>query len=356
MQTMAEERILLVRLGSLGDIIFTLPTAAALRDSFPAAQIDWLVDARWLPLLAGNPDLSEVIALPDRTAATFLSIGSAIRNRHYSIAIDIQALYKSAILARFSGAPRRIGFTREFVRERGAEWLYTERVAPQEPHMVEQNLALAWAAGAKHAKPRFSLQINSQASAAIAERLATIGWKKFGVLSLGGGWLSKCWPAQRFGQLALDLFRSHGLRFLINCGPGESQMAREAVAAAGESAPQIIETDLAQLMALLRSAQIVVAADSGPLHLAVALGTPVVGIFGPTTPARNGPYNPADIVVRNATAADTTYKRHDVYSPAMLSITVEQVADAVERRLALKGAAASDAHSDAARTSGARTA
>lgn len=336
------ERILLVRLGSLGDIIFTLPTAAALRESFPDAQIDWLVDARWRPLLDGNPDLTEVITLPDRTAGTFLTCGRAIRASKYSIAIDIQALYKSAALARISGAPRRIGFAREFVRERGAEWLYTQRVAPQEPHMVEQNLALAWAAGAKRSTPRFPLQISEAASTAVNKKLADIGAKDFGVLSLGGGWLSKCWPAARFGELALQLRERHGLRFLINCGPGESQMAREAVASAGAAAPQIIETNLAELMALLRATKIVIAADSGPLHLAVALGTPVVGLYGPTSPARNGPYNPRDIVVRNASAADTTYKRRNAYSATMLSIIVEQVVEAVERRLGLKRALAID--------------
>jgi heptosyltransferase I len=336
------ERILLVRLGSLGDIIFTLPTAAALRDSFPDARIDWLTDARWRPLLDGNLDLNEVVALSDRNVGTFLSCGHAIRARKYSIAIDIQALYKSAIFARISGAPRRIGFTRDFVRERGAEWLYTERVAPLEPHMVEQNLALAWVAGAKRAAPRFPLQISQAASNAVSKKLAGLGAKDFGVLSLGGGWLSKCWPATRFGELALQLFEHHGLRFLINCGPGESQMAREAVAAAGAATPQIVEATLAELMALLRVASIAVAADSGPLHLAVALGTPVVGLYGPTSPARNGPYNPSDIVVRNASSADTTYKRRNAYSGAMLSITVEQVVDAVERRLGLKRALAID--------------
>lgn len=337
---MADERILLVRLGSLGDIIFTLPTAAALRDSFRSAQIDWLVDARWQALLAGNPDLSETILLPDRSAATFLACGRAIRKRKYSIAIDIQALYKSAALARISGAPNRIGFTRDFVRERGAEWLYTERVAPQEPHMVEQNLALAWAAGAKRSTPRFPLQISADAKNEVATKIANIGWKEFGVLSLGGGWLSKCWPAQRFGELAQQLHRRQGMRFIVNCGPGEVEMARAALAAAGDAAPQIVQADMAQLMALLRAAKIVIAADSGPLHLAVALGTPVVGLYGPTSPARNGPYCATDIVVRNATSADTTYKRRDAYSATMLSITVDQVVEAVERRLGLAGALA----------------
>ncbi len=304
---MADQSFLLVRLGSLGDIIFTLPTVAALRDSFPDARIDWLVDARWRALVEGNPDLTETIVLPDRKAGSFFACGKTIRARNYSCAIDIQALYKSAVLARISGAPQRIGFTRAFVRERGAEWFYTTRVAPTAPHMVEQNLALAYAAGAKQGKPRFPLQIPVSARKFADETLARTGLNNFGVLSLGGGWLSKCWPAARFGELAKLLFERHSMRFLINCGPGESEMAREAVAAAGPAAPQIIEAQLGELMEFLRRAQLVIAADSGPLHLAVALGTPVVGLYGPTSPARNGPYSSADVVVRNAGRF-----RHDV--------------------------------------------
>jgi ADP-heptose:LPS heptosyltransferase len=204
--------------------------------------------------------------------------------------------------------------------------------------MVEQNLALAYAAGAKPGAPRFPLQISPEARAFADQTLSRLALNNFGVLSLGGGWLSKCWPAARFGELARVIFERHGLRFLINCGPGESEMAREATAAAGPAAPQIIEAKLGQLMEFLRRARIVVAADSGPLHLAVALGTPVVGLFGPTSPARNGPYCKADIVVRNATASDTTYKRNNAYSAAMLSITVDQVVNAVERRLGLTSA------------------
>ena len=123
------------------------------------------------------------------------------------------------------------------------------------------------------------------------------------------------------------------MRAFINSGPGESELARAVLEAAGDAAPVAVQLELAELMALLRRASIAIAADSGPLHLAVALGTPVVGLYGPTSPERNGPYSKNDLVVRNVSAAETTYKRRDAYSSAMLGISVEQVADAVERRL-----------------------
>lgn len=332
---MAEERFLLVRLGSLGDVIFTLPAVAALRDSFPSAQIDWLIDRRWLALVAGNPHITNVIELRDRAAATYIRCARKLRERRYTCAIDIQGLYKSALLTRISGAPRRIGFTREFVRESGAAALYTERVAPREPHMVGQNMELVVAAGAKPIPAQFPLSIPPDAMQEVDALLKNSGATQFAVFSPGGGWRSKCWPAERFGEVAARVTREFGLQCLVNAGPGEEELAKSAVKSSGGTLKELAAIPLDQLMALLRRASLVVAADSGPLHLAVALGTPVVGLFGPTSPARNGPYCPDDIVVRNASAAETTYKRRDAYSPAMLSITIEQVLDAIGRRLSI---------------------
>ncbi|HXN65136.1 MAG TPA: glycosyltransferase family 9 protein [Candidatus Acidoferrales bacterium] len=330
---MPEERFLLVRLGSLGDVIFTLPTLAALRDTFPDAQIDWVIDRRWAPLLAGNPDLSHMISLPDRSVGAFVDCARSLRASKYTCALDIQGLYKSALLARLSGTPWRIGFTPAFVREGGAAMFYTERVVPREPHMVGQNVELAVAAGARAGTPRFPLHVSEAARTKIANLLKENTWQQYAVLSPGGGWRSKCWPPERFGAVARILWERHGLRAFINSGPGESELARAVSEAAGDAAPVAVQLELAELMALLQRARIVIAADSGPLHLAVALGTPVVGLYGPTSPERNGPYSKSDLVVRNVSAAETTYKRRDAYSSAMLSISVEQVADALERRL-----------------------
>jgi ADP-heptose:LPS heptosyltransferase len=156
---------------------------------------------------------------------------------------------------------------------------------------------------------------------------------EFYAVSPGGGWVSKCWPAERYGELHRELARRHGWRGIVSFGPGERGLAEQVLQAAGEPAPVLLEMDLPELMALLRRAKFFVGADTGPLHLASALGTPVVGVYGPTDPARNGPYCKNDAVVRNARPEETTYRRGDSYSACMLSISVEQIIDAIERRL-----------------------
>ena len=157
----------------------------------------------------------------------------------------------------------------------------------------------------------------------------------FYVLNPGGGWLSKCWPAERYGELHRTLAARYGWRGVVTFGPGEEDLAREVVQAAGDPGPVPILLGLGPLMALMRRARFVVSADTGPLHLAAALDTPVVGLFGPTDPARNGPYSldpSRHIVLRNPQNCETTYRRGKTYSPAMLSLGVPQVAGAIARR------------------------
>lgn len=332
---MADPRFLIVRLGSLGDIVHTLPAAAALRDSFPQARIDWLVDRRWRILLEGNPDINEAIALDRKSWRDVIACVKHLRAAGYTCALDFQGLYKSAILLLFSGATRRIGFRWSYAREGPAALAYTERVSPRGAHKVEHNLALVENVGARTTKPRFPLCIPAEAQTQIRQELSERGVGEFFVLSPGGGWRSKCWPAERFGALHRELALRHGWRGVVSFGPGERELAESVRTASGEPAPILLPMDLAELMALLRRAKFVVAGDTGPLHLACALGTPVIGLYGPTDPARNGPFSTADIVVRNAKPEETTYKRGAAFSPTMLSITVEQVLVAIEKRLGI---------------------
>jgi heptosyltransferase I len=332
---MADERFLIARLSSLGDVIFTLPVLAALRDSFPSSKIDWAIEERWQPLLAENPDLDEAIPVHGRSVTGFLRCARELRRRHYTCAIDIQGLYKSALLARLSGAPRRIGLSRQAAREPGASTLYTERVTPNAAHMVDKNLVLAAAAGARPNPVRFPLHVSDAQRAAVRQMLDRAGMRRYVVLSIGGGWQSKCWPPDRFRELSSRLRDTYQTGIVINAGPGEADLARAT--AAKETAHQLAfgEGSVSILMALLAGADLVIAADSGPLHLAAALGTPVIGLYGPTNPARNGPYGGRGIVIRSE-AAETTYKRGDSYSDSMLSISVDQVMAAVERLAGLK--------------------
>lgn len=331
---MPEQRFLLVRLGSMGDIIHALPAAAALRDTFPAAQIDWAVEPRWVRLLKGNPDLNTVVAANRLSALGMLATLQAVRAPRYTCVIDFQALYKSALLAFASGAPRRIGFSSSYAREGPASILYTERLNPRGPHKVDHNLTLVMAAGAqKPQRVRFPLTIDREDEDAVARELEKHGVREFFVLNPGGGWQSKCWPAEGYGQLHRELAKRFGWRGVVTFGPGEESLAQAVVRAAGDPAAVALPLPLGPLMALLKRAKFVVSADTGPLHVASALGAPVVGLYGPTDPARNGPYSRSDIVVRNPHASVTSYRREASYSAGMLSITVNQVVAAIERRL-----------------------
>jgi heptosyltransferase-1 len=331
---MADERFLIVRLGSLGDIIFTLPMLAALRDTFCRSHIAWVVNERWKPLLEGNPDLNDIITLPNSSIRSFFACGKRLRENNYTCVVDAQGLYKSSLLAKLTHGKQRIGYSFSYAREGAASFLYTQRVKPTTKHVVDMNRELAVAAGAKLDTTRFPLIIPGEAQSAVQQFLKSTKISRYVVLSPGGGWLSKLWPPDRFGELALKIWETHGLRIIINCGPGEAELAEIVVANATSALPIIVQYKVPEMMALLRGAEVVVAADSGPLHLANALGTPVVGLFGPTSPDRNGPYGGRDIVVRNLDDADTTYKRGKAYSEEMCSITVEQVMEAVESRLA----------------------
>ncbi|HLW97346.1 MAG TPA: glycosyltransferase family 9 protein [Candidatus Acidoferrales bacterium] len=331
---MSEDRFLIVRLSSMGDVISALPVLAALRDTFLRAQIDWVIDRRWQPLLMGNPDLNEVIPLRSRSIREFFQCGSRLRIQKYKCVVDAQGLYKSALLAKLTGAPSRVGFSFSFAREHASTMFYTQRVKPVTQHIIDQNLELAFEAGATRHATRFPLYIPSDAQSNVDQFLRSTRIEKFVVLSPGGGWISKCWPPERYGELSERLRKAYGYRIIINSGPGEAELAEAAVANAGLSLPIIVQYELPELMALLSRADMVVAGDSGPLHLAVALDTPVVGLYGPTSPARNGPYGGRDTVVRNAKEEDTTHKREDSFSDAMMSISVDQVMAAVKARLA----------------------
>ena len=331
---MADERFLVVRLTSLGDIVHTLPAVAALRDSFPRARIDWVVERRWTPIVRACTDLDAVIPLERGARGELLSCIWQLRAARYTCAIDFQGLYKSAVLAWLSGAKRRIGFDRHFARETGAAVFCTERVVPDAGHVIEHNLALAERAGARRSTSSFRLRIPTEAQAEMDRRLAERGLREFFVLSPGGGWRAKLWPPERYGELSRELEQRYGWRGVVAFGPGESGLMETVCRAAAPAEPVSVPADLAQLMALLARAKFVVAADTGPLHLAVALGTPVIGLYGPTDPKRNGPFGPGHVFIRNARPEETSYKRQKEHAATMLSISVEQVLSATEHQFA----------------------
>jgi heptosyltransferase I len=330
-----EDRFLVVRLTALGDILHTLPAVAALRAVRRDAKIDWVADRKWAPVLEGSPAINEVIPFDRRSAWGALECVERLRENRYSCAIDFQGLYKSSLLAALSGAPRRIGFERAWAREAGAAMFYTERVIPVGRHVAELNYSLAQQAGASRPQtPEYPLRVPAGGVASVRARLLDLGITgDYVVVGPGGSWRAKCWPAERYGEFCRELERKFEMRVVVIHGPGEKQIAEEVVRAAAPARPTLISTTIEELMGLLAHARCLVAADSGPLHLAAALGAPVVGLYGPTDPARNGPFVSHAAIVHKARPEEISYKRRAEYSTAMLRITVGDVMAATESLL-----------------------
>jgi lipopolysaccharide heptosyltransferase I len=329
---MAEERFLVVRLGSLGDIVHTFPAVAALRETFADRQITWLTHPRWQPLIRAAGLVSEVWATETRSLASIRAIMQRIRSGHFTTAIDYQGLWKSAALPLFAGVKRRIGFSSETIREYGVPILYTDRVRCTTTHIADQNGELSLRADSRRGVAEFALHVPERAEASVRQFLRERSIDRYVVLSPGGGWRSKCWPAERYGVLCQRIFRVLGLRCVVNGGPGEEDLAATLCAVAGEARPHVYSGDLDQLMALLKNSRCLVGGDTGPLHLGIALGTPAVALFGPTDPARNGPYR-SDAMVLRAAGAKRDHSRKWETDPSMLAIEVDAVFDAVSRRI-----------------------
>ena len=340
-------RILVVKLSSLGDVVHAVPAVAGLRRAFPDARIDWLVDERYRELVDLVAVVDRPIGVP-RTGrlARLPGLVRALRAARYDVALDLQGLLKSALLARSAGAGRLIGFDRAHVRERAARWLYAETPRLGDPvHVIERNLALVACLGVS-ARP-FEFPIADRPSAVVERARAALGADRarpFALVAPGAAWASKRWAPARFGALARGLRRTRGLPSLVLWGPGERALAERVVAAAAGAAAPAPATTVGGLVALARAAAVVVAGDTGPLHAAAAVGTPTVGIYGPSDPRRNGPWSPRDGVVaprracrcrqERAGAAGVVVRRCTQARPCLTSIPVEAVADAVARRLA----------------------
>lgn len=334
-------KALVVRLSSIGDVVHTLPAAAALRRS--GWETGWLVEPLSRPLLEGNPALSWLTVAPAAKAfrVSAASAGARqLRSEKYDVALDFQGLWKSAAWARVSGAKRTLGFARAWRREPASAWLLGETadLPGDAVHVIDKNLALLRALGIDAPGLReFPLPPARSEEDAVAGRLAGLGLEGFVVLNAGGGWKNKLWPAERFGAVASAL-RDRGFRSIVTWGPGEEGLADRVVAASAGAAMRCFPTTLLELVALLRRARLVVAADTGPLHLACAVGTPVVGIYGPTDPARNGPFDPSDRVVRRAPACAPCHRRRcPTHDGVMETIDVADVVAAVDDRLAAAG-------------------
>lgn len=345
------KRLLIVRLGSMGDIIHTLPAATALRQRFPEAKIGWVIEERWAELLCTLPTprcgpLSAQRPLVDHIHAVNtkkwrkspLSIQnwqeiaaglSELRAQRYDIAVDFQGAARSALLARWSGAPIVFGAAQP--RENIASLFYTRQRLATGVHVIEQNISLAEAvAGQRLASPEVVFPYDEAAEQECARRLHDMGVSEFALLNPGAGWGAKQWPADRYAEVAQQLAHE-GLKSLVNFGPGEEQLAGTVERASGGAA-KAIACSLTQLIALTRRAALFIGGDTGPMHLAAALRVSVVAIFGPTNPARNGPFCTRSIVLRSPSSA-TSHARRAQPDEGLLEIGPDRVVAAARQLL-----------------------
>ncbi|HEY3971844.1 MAG TPA: glycosyltransferase family 9 protein [Candidatus Sulfotelmatobacter sp.] len=346
------DRLLIVRLSAMGDVIHTLPAVQALREAFPIAQIGWLIEERWAELLCAPGNARRGPRSPQRPLADWVhtvnlgewrnslftlatgqqiaKVWNDVRSVRYDVAIDLQGAIRSALLASWSRARVVIGAAES--RESPASLWYTRRVIAGGTHVVEQNLSVVQALVQKKiAPPRVEFPVDSAEEKHVNEELALRGTGEFAILNPGAGWGAKRWPAERYGEVARQLDKN-SICCLVNFGPGEERLFQEVNAASG-GIVRPTKTAITGLIALTRRAKLFIGGDTGPLHLAAALQVPVVGIFGPTDPARNGPYGTRSIVLRNP-SSPTTHARNTQPDLGMLEIGVDAVVNAARRLLA----------------------
>jgi lipopolysaccharide heptosyltransferase I len=321
----APRAIAVVKLSALGDVVHATPVVEALAEAFPAARITWVVERREAALLRDHPKLDEVVTVDTRAWRRVRAPGAALelvravralrhrlRGKRFDVALDLQGLVKSGVVTAATGASVRIGFAAGFRRER-LNGLFTNRhVAPPASarHVVDQYLSLLRPLGVTPGRVLFRLPTRELAEARVEEFFAAAGLKPHGrvvVLNPGAGKPGKRWPVAAFVELATRLGREANVGVLVLWGPGEEAAAQAIAAAPG--AVLTPATDLDELIAVARRASVMVAADTGPLHVAAAVGTPCVGLYGPTSAERNGPYGS---VHRTVSAVDGRMPSIDV--------------------------------------------
>jgi heptosyltransferase-1 len=352
LHTQSKFRLLVVRLGAMGDILHALPAVTALRIAHPAWVIDWVVEPKWSALLVardaagrdtGGPKAHQPVVdrlhfapakdwgkspLASQTRHEVRGLRRDLRDGHYDTAIDFQGAVRSAAFGRMAGC-RLIGEAAP--RERAARWLFTDRIATLGAHVIEQDFELAAAVAGDEMKPVLPwLPFDSEAEAWADELLATSRGRPSVLINPGAGWGAKRWPVERYAAVAKELI-ARGCRVLVNAGPGEEPIADVIVKETAKQANPLVPS-LENLIALTRRVALVIAGDTGPLHLACALGRPVVGIYGPTDPSRNGPFGTRNKVLRNP-ASRRDHSRKAMPEAGLLTIQPDEVLGAAEELL-----------------------
>jgi len=331
-------RVLIVRIGAMGDVLHALPAVAALRAARPDWTIDWVIDTRWRPLLAGDrtPVVNGTYAVDTRRWKEH-PLAPATRNdflqfrhlrRSYDLVVDMQGTLRSAAIGWLAGDAHLAGYSDP--RESFAARLYSHCVPRQGVHVVDQAAALlSQATGVPLTPTPAALAIDDRTEELTALR-GDIP-RPLAMLSPGGGWGAKHWPPARFGALAIHLHRL-GFHVVVNA-PRSDDPDALAVVEASKGSAHLNVSNVAELIALLRRTDLFIGGDSGPTHLAAALAVPTVALFGPTDPARNGPWGPGPIRILRDPASVTTYKRSAAPDPGLANISAETVLTAVRELL-----------------------
>jgi heptosyltransferase I len=330
----------------MGDVLHAMPAVAALRERHPDWFIGWAVEPRWLPLLradrVGSGPLGRGPAMPlvdetylastrawkqrplsGHTVRHISALRRELRGERFDVCVDMQGAIRSAVIGRMAGGQRLVGPAEP--REAPARWLYGERVGVSATHVVEQGCELLGAAVGETLKPaKVLLPVDEDAERWCDDLPAGVmsGEDRFVVIAPTAGWGAKEWPAERYGEVAAELGRA-GYRVVVNAASIDDESAAAVVRSSGGHA-SALSCSVAQLIALLRRASMVIAGDTGPLHLAAVLERPVVGLYGPTDPARNGPYGTRSRVVRHASST-RDHRRHANTEAGLMQITTEEV-------------------------------
>ena len=324
-------RVLIVRVGAMGDVLHALPAVAGLRAAFAEAHIGWAIDPRWSPLLTSSTGQSSLIDqlhlvdtrhwTPTSFIPSVLALRKDLRTQRYDVAIDLQGNIRSAVITRLAAAPRIIGSATP--RETPARFLYTQPTRLTQPNVIDQAAQLISAALNTPITPLQPALPQDPESERWADQYTQ---RPFILIASTAGWGAKEWPAENYIRLVL-LLHARGYRVLLNASPhGPAATAQQISRSSGA---EVIPSTLPQMLALTRRAALVIGGDTGPIHLAAALGRPTLALFGPTDPARNGPHFPSarTITLRHPTSR-TDHHRTATPDPGLKQITVEQVLEA----------------------------
>ncbi|MDH3974404.1 MAG: glycosyltransferase family 9 protein [Deltaproteobacteria bacterium] len=337
-------KILIVKLGAVGDVAHTLPALHSLRKSFPEAFIAWVVEKKALQVIRDNPYIDEVILFErkelERTfrkdglfaAIRFLaSFGKKLKSYHFDIAIDFQTLFKSGLITWLSGAKKRVGFD----KWRELNKLFTNsRLKSNKRHTIDKYLDLVVSVGGSADSTPVKIYYAKEDADYVDRFIRDEGLesKKWIAINPGASWTSKLWGAQRYAILC-DLLNEASVPHVIVWGPGEEKIVEEIQEKAGNELLIAPPTSIKQLACLLERSSLYVGGDTGPMHMAVAMGTPVAGIFGPSDPERNGPYGEGQKVLQADLDCIKCWKRSCPTVECMEKVTPQSVIDAIKEIL-----------------------